>query len=238
MVQPGVTNPLTTAKTHLMAAPRVYEILGQVDNPVRREMEQIALRTGLKFIINLILNHEGYAVTAVAGDFIAAHRVGVDIARSIYTVNLKERTEIIVACSHPADRDLWQGSKAINNCGMMVKDGGTLILVISAPEGISRDHPQLVEFGLRPSDKILELYEKGDISDGVAAATYVALDRTRKRANIILVTDNIKDDEVTRIGLKATPDFEVAVDMALALHGKEARIGVVTNGADIIGRFQ
>src|ERR1035441_3704161 len=42
MVQPGVTSALTTGRTHLIAVPRVYEILGQVDNPVRKEMEEIA----------------------------------------------------------------------------------------------------------------------------------------------------------------------------------------------------
>ena len=67
MIQPGVTDHVTTAETHLMAGPRVYEILGQVDNPVRREMEAIALKTGLKCIVNVVLNSEGEIVAVVAG---------------------------------------------------------------------------------------------------------------------------------------------------------------------------
>ena len=62
MIQPGVSNRVTTAKTHLMAGPRVYEILGDVDNPVRQEMEQIARDSGLKFIVNVVLNRDGQVV--------------------------------------------------------------------------------------------------------------------------------------------------------------------------------
>jgi hypothetical protein len=181
MVQPGVTNALTTARTHLMAGPRVYEILGQVDNPVGREMEQIAVKSGLKFIVNVVLNRDGGVVAVVAGDVVAAHRAGVEIARPIYTVEIGERPDVVVASSHPADRDLWQGVKPLNNCGMLVRDGGTLILLLPAPEGIAPDHPQMVELGQTPADVVRDMAERGEIADGVAAATYLALDQTRRR---------------------------------------------------------
>ncbi|MBI5304446.1 MAG: nickel-dependent lactate racemase [Chloroflexi bacterium] len=238
MVQPGMTSPLTTAKTHLMAGPRVYEILGNVDNPVRREMEEIAVKSGLKFIVNVVLNRDGDVVAVVAGDAIKAHRAGVEIARPIYTVAVNEKPEIVVASSHPADRDLWQGFKPINNCGMFVKDGGTLILVIPAPEGIAPDHPQLIELGTTPGDKVLQLVEQGKISDGVAAATYLAFDQTRNRVKVMLVTDGITDVEAQKIGATATQDLRAALAIARARHGDQARIGVVTHGADIMGAFQ
>jgi nickel-dependent lactate racemase len=229
MIQPGVSSPLTTAKTHLMAGPCVYDILGQVDNPVRREMEQIAVESGLKFIVNVVLNREGGVVAVVAGDVVAAHRAGIEIARPIYTLELDEQPDIVVAGSHPADRDLWQGIKPVNNCGMLVKDGGTLI----AP-----DHPQMVELGQTPGDEVCKMVERDEVADGVAAATYLALDQTRKRVNITLVTDGITEDEAACIGLTATPDFDEALAAALARYGDEARIGVVTHGADIMGRFK
>jgi hypothetical protein len=121
---------------------------------------------------------------------------------------------------------------------MLVKDGGTLILLIPAPEGIAPDHPQLVELGVTPGDEVLAMVERGEIADGVGAATYLAFDQTRKRVNIILVTDGITEEEGIQIGVKATPDFDSALTAALAFHGNQARIGVVTHGADIMGRFK
>ena len=154
---------------HLIAGPRVYEILGEVDNQVRREMDDIAVRSGLKFILNVVLNASGQVVAVLAGDVVKAHRAGIAIARPIYTLDVGEKPDIIIASSHPADRDLWQGFKPINNCGMLVKDGGTLILLIPAPEGIAPDHPQFVEFGTASGEDVRMQVEAGQVADEVAA---------------------------------------------------------------------
>lgn len=237
MVQPGVTSAVTTGRTHLIAGPRVYEILGNVDNEVRKEMETIAVQSGLKFIVNVVLDASGDVAGVVAGDVVKAHRAGVEIARPIYTIDLTEKPDIVVASSHPADRDLWQGFKPVNNCGMLARDGGTLILLIPAPEGIAPDHTQLVDFGTTSAEKVLDLVTEGKVRDEVAAATYLAFDQTRRRLNIALVSDGIPDTEARKIGITATTDFNDALAAALARHGKDARIGVITAGADIMARF-
>jgi nickel-dependent lactate racemase len=237
MVQPGVTSAVTTGRTHLIAGPRVYEILGNVDNEVRKEMETIAKQSGLKFIVNVVLDASGAVAGIVAGDVVKAHRAGVEIARPIYTLNLEEKPDIVIASSHPADRDLWQGFKPVNNCGMLAKDGGTLILLIPAPEGIAPDHTQLVDFGVTPGDEVMAMVNAGKVKDEVAAATYLAFDQTRKRLNVALVSDGIPDSEARKIGITATTDFKEALAAAFARHGKDARIGVITQGADIMATF-
>lgn len=237
MVQPGVTSAVTTGRTHLIAGPRVYEILGNVHNEVRREMEDIAIRSGLKFIVNVALDAGGNVAGVVAGDVVKAHRAGVEIARPIYTIDIAEKPDIVVASSHPADRDLWQGFKPVNNCGMMTRDGGTLILLIPAPEGIAPDHTQLVDFGTTSAEKVMDLVTEGKVHDEVAAATYLAFDQTRRRLNIALVSDGIPDEEARKIGITATSSFENALAAALARHGKHARIGVITAGADVLANF-
>ena len=237
MVQPGVTSALTTGRTHLIAGPRVYEILGNVDNEVRKEMETIAVQSGLKFIVNVVLDASGSVAGIVAGDVIKAHRAGIEIAKPIYTLELSEKPDIVVASSHPADRDLWQGFKPVNNCGMLAKDGGTLILIIPAPEGIAPDHTLLVDFGTTPGDEVMELVKQGKVHDEVAAATYLAFDQTRKRLTIALVSDGIPDSEARKIGITSTTDFNQALAAAMARHGKNARIGVITAGADVMAKF-
>lgn len=234
MVVPGVADAVTTGRIHLFAGPRVYEILGDVENELRREMEAIAAQTGLKFIVNVVLNADGEVARVVAGDMVKAHRAGVEFARPIVTVSPKEQPDIVVASSHPADRDLWQGFKPVNNCGMLVKDGGTLILLIPAPEGIARDHPLLAELGTTAPDEVMAMVTAGEIKDEAAAATYLAFERTRRRIHIVLVSDGISDREARKIGISATTDFQGALAAALAKYGDEARIGVITNGAEIM----
>jgi nickel-dependent lactate racemase len=238
MVQPAASSALTTARTHLMAGPRVYQILGQVDNPVRREMEEVAARAGLKFILNFVLTPGGAVVAAVAGDVVQAHRAGVALAEPIYTVEVDRPADIVIGGAHPADRDLWQGYKPVNNCGMLVRDGGTLILFIAAPEGISQDHPELMELGLKTGEEVMEMVREGRVADEVAAATHIAFYQTRRRIRVVLVTEGITPADGARIGLTATPDGQAALAEALERHGPRARIGVVTHGADIAGRVR
>jgi hypothetical protein len=121
---------------------------------------------------------------------------------------------------------------------MLVRDGGTLILLLPAPEGIAPDHPQMVELGQTPADVVWDMAERGEIADGVAAATYLALDQTRRRIHVVMVTDGIPEGEAARIGLVATPDLTAALAAALARHGERAPIGVVTHGADVMGWFR
>ena len=86
MVQPGVTSAVTTGRTHLIAGPRVYEILGNVDNEVRKEMETIAMQVGPQVHRERGARCSRSGGGIVAGDVVKAHRAGVEIARPIYTL--------------------------------------------------------------------------------------------------------------------------------------------------------
>lgn len=238
MIQPGITDKKTTAHTHLMAGENVYQILGNVNNPVRKEMEEIAVKTGLKFIINVVLNGKNEVVDVVSGDVIKAHREGVKSAEMVYRCTIPRRADVVIAGSHPADRDLWQGFKPLNNCGMMVKDGGTLILVIPAPEGISPDHPEIISFGTKTTNEIKELLTSNKISDGVSAATYMAFENTRKRIRIILVSDGISNAEARQIGIYSTDSLIEALAMVYEECGTNPEIGIVHHGADVLPEIE
>jgi len=233
MVQPGVTSALTTARTHLLAAHSINNILGEVENPIRHEMEEIAVRTGLDFIVNTVIDNYNTVVAIIAGDVVAAHRSGVAIAKPIFTHEIERRVPIVIAGAHPADRDLWQGFKPLHNCGLAVENGGVLILVIEAPEGIAFDHPQLVALGTRPIDDVLHMLSDHEIKDEVAAATYMAYRATKDRVAIILVSDGISKEEALKIGAYSVKTIQEAINIADMLVGRD-KIGIIPYGADII----
>ena len=114
---------------------------------------------------------------------------------------------------------------------MLAKDGGTLILLIPAPEGIAPDHTLLVDFGTTPGDKVLDLVTAGKVHDEVAAATYLAFDQTRKRISPSRSSRmEFRTSEARKIGITATTNFNEALRNALIRHGSNARIGVITAG--------
>jgi len=84
MIQPGVSGFRTTAATHWLAAHYpVAKILGKENNPVRKEMEEIAKIVGLDFIVNCVLNRDYNLVEVFAGSFIEARRACVSISKPI-----------------------------------------------------------------------------------------------------------------------------------------------------------
>jgi len=235
MIQPGVTSSLTTARTHLLAAKHISTILGNVENPIRLEMEEIARTTGLDFIINTVINNLSEVVALVGGDVVLAHRLGVALAEPIFARTIDKRVPIVIAGAKPADRDLWQGFKPLNNCGLAVEGGGVLILVIEAPEGISPDHQELVALGSRTTVEVLAMLERKEIQDEVAAATYMAYRVTKERVSIILVTSGISATEAAKIGAFAVTTMDEALALAAKLTSSKT-IGIIPYGADVIIR--
>lgn len=233
MVQPGVCGAATTGETHYLAAEHVHEILGNIDNPVRREIENVAALTGLTMIVNTILNANHEIVQIVAGEPTAAHRAGVEIAKQIYQIEVDDYCDIVVASASPADLDFWQSIKALNNCALAVKPGGVLVLAAADPEGVANDHPDLVKLGVSSAEEAKAAFAAGEITDKVGLATYLAMNLNRNRVRVILVSKGISQAQAAAIGLDWAPDVQAALERATALTGPDSRIGVVTQGADI-----
>lgn len=233
MIQPGISGPQTTSATHLLAAKLCQRILGQIDNPVRREIDEVAIKSGLTMIVNTILNEKGNIVKVVAGDVFKAHREGVRVAKRIYTAEIKEYPDIVIASSYPADRDLWQGFKALNTAALAVGEGGTVILVSPYSEGLSPDHPILVKLGTTPVSEVEKMIGKRKIEDRIGAATYIAMALSRKRAKVVIVTEGISEGELGQIGFLCSSSIEYAIENAFQKHGLNAKIGVITQAADM-----
>jgi len=234
IVQPGVCSAMTTAHTHLMAGSQSLENLGRLDNPIRQEIDDIGQRTGLTFILNTVLNRHGQVIALVAGDPIAAHREGVEIAKGVYGVQVPELVDIVVVSSHPADRDFWQGIKGLPTGELTVKPGGQVILLNPAPEGVAPDHPLVVELGVTPVEEVLAEIEQNAIEDKVGAATYLAIDVLRNYAEVTVVSDPVGTDDFCALGLNWRSDGQVALNEALARSGPDARVGFITHGADLL----
>jgi len=237
IVQPGVCGEETTGETHIIAGESLdnnITIIGNLDNPVRKQINTIARTSGFSMIINTILNNKDEIVKVVAGDFKLAHKEGVKFAKRIYCFNIAGQQDIIIASSHPAGRDFWQSSKALINCNMAVKDKGTFILLCPALEGIASDHPDFVNLGICSSQEAKLQFKKGKIKDKIALAAYLAINVIRRRINVLIVSEGINTDEASKIGLKIFNNIDDALNIALKKKDKDTKIGIVTHGSNIM----
>jgi len=234
IIQPGVSGAATTAATHMFSARSSTPLLGHVDTPVRNEMELIAERCGMTHILNVTLNADGELVTAAFGATRPTFRKLVMEAKNIYGIHTPKMLDIVIAGSHPCDIEFWQAHKSLYPAMLMVRPGGTIIVVTPCPEGVSVTHQSLLSYASEPAATILQRYERDEIPDRVGASLAVAWARVREHARIVLISDGITPAEARSLGFESMPDIETALAMTLERSTSQPRIGVLTHAPDTL----
>ncbi len=234
IIQPGLTGAATTGATHLLSTRAARSYLGQVENPVRAEIERIAAQVGLRSIFNVVLDHAGRLVQAFYGDPILAHRAGVAVSQQLYGVALPARADIVIAGSHPCDIEFWQAHKCLYPAELAVKPGGTIIVVTPCPEGVSMMHPGMLAFTALEANEIEARIMDGSIPDVVSGALALAWAKTRRHASISLVSGGISPEETRALGFAPFVSVGAALDDAFLRHGPQATVMILTHAPDML----
>lgn len=236
IVQPGICGEETTGRTHWLGAQFTgREILGKVENPVKEEIERVAQRVGLKWIINTIQDGSDRVVEVVTGDPIQAYRVGAARSQQVYQSILPQEADIVMVSPYPYDSELWLASKGIYAAELAVKQGGVVILVSPCPEGISPSHPEVLEFGYQTFEDADQMVRKGSIKKLTAAAHLVHVGRViKERARGIMVSRGISKSETEKLGMIYAREPAEALDIAFTLSGYDAKVAVLQRGGEIL----
>ena len=236
IIQPGICGEETTGKTHWLSAQfEGWEILGRITNPVKKEIERVAEKSGLEWIINTIQDGTGRLVKVVAGDPVHAYREGAAKSREVYLSQLPEEADIVVADSDPYDSELWLAAKGIYAAELAVKKGGVVILVTSCPEGISVSHPEVLELGYQTFEEVDQKVRQGAIKKLTVAAHLVHVGRViKERAKGILVSPGISKEEAERLGFIYARDPQEALDIAFSHLSRDAKVAVLRRGGEIL----
>ncbi|MGE5572734.1 MAG: nickel-dependent lactate racemase [Bacteroidota bacterium] len=234
IVQPGICGAVTTGATHLLATKEPMSYLGEMENLVRREMDEIARRIGFNTVLNTVLDRKGRLVQAVFGDIVQAFRRGAETARRVYGVRVPELADVVIAGSHPCDLDFWQAHKALYAAARCVNKGGVIILATPCHEGVARTHADMVEYaGLEP-EVIQNKLSRGEITDVVAAALAIAWGHVRRRARVLVVSQGIPHSDTRKLGFMPHESLEGALKVAFRLVGVRARVSVLTHAGDTL----
>lgn len=234
IIQPGISGPETTGATHYLSTRSAESLLGRVENPVRAEMEIIAAQAGLKAIFNTVLDPAGRLVEAFYGDFVQAHRAGVAVSQAVYGVALPGQAEIVVAGSHPCDIEFWQAHKSLYPAALAVREGGTIIVVTPAPEGVSATHRDMLRYTALDAEEIERRIDDGTITDVVSGALALAWAKVRRRAWVSLVSGGIFPEEARALGFTPFATVEGALEDAFQRHGPGSKVTVLTHAPDTL----
>jgi nickel-dependent lactate racemase len=226
IIDPGVCGKRTIDGTHYLSVQfPIQEILGVLNNPIRREMEQVAKAVGLSFSINLVLNGEDEIVHISAGDYISSHKKAVEFAEKIYRDRQEEKADFLVSGAGPWSSDLWVAIQGIFSAEYLVKEGGTAVLLAPCEEGITPEHPQLEKVGYRPIEEIKKMVEEKTLTDLAAAGHIAAVSRILidKGIECVLVSDESTKKTAESIGLKWMRSPQEAIDYIFKKHTETAR---------------
>jgi len=235
IIQPGVSGASTTAETHMLSCSEGGDsFLGIADNLVRRDMDDMADRVGMRTIFNVVMDSLGSVVGVFYGDMRGAFKAAIEMATDIYGIPFRETPDIVLANSFPCDLDFWQSHKSLYPAQRMVRPGGTIIVCTPAPEGISPVHTELLDFTAWSSKEIKAAYRDGRLKNGVAAALATAWAMAREKASIILYSPGIPPADKTRLGHTHAATVSDAIDEAMRRQGPASRISILTHAPDML----
>jgi hypothetical protein len=211
-------------------------------NPIREEIEEAADLVGLDFIFNLVLDTEGKAIGAVCGDFRQAYRAGVALARKVFQAELPKSAQVLITSGYPYDIHFYQSlsgpSSVLNAC----QDGGTIIHLTPAHQGILDNTRKLfsavkkigyknlfqrLKNGER-EDEILRGFFFPEINIGLGMMIFRSM--IDRHIRIVVVTEEKLSGELRDMGFEHAPTLEKAMaqiqgklpnaDVAAALSAK------------------
>lgn len=228
-VLPAVSGEETVKHNHAMlldANARTGVLEG---NPIHEDMMEAARLAKVDFILNVVVNERGEIVKAFAGDLEQAFAEGVKLVDEMYRVTVDRRADIVVVSSggYPADVNLFQAYKAVDNALDVVKRGGVIILVAECSEGHGNQvfYDWMEKYG---DLKTVEREVRRNFVLGGHKAYYLL--KVLQNHRIILVS-SMPDYYATGVfRLKTARAVNDALSQALDMTGKNARVWVMPYG--------
>lgn len=233
-VLPGVAGEETVAQMHFLGSRD--PALGRIDTEMRREMEDYAEKIGLNFILNVILNRDGLLVSAVAGHFIKAHRVGVEKSRELYGLPIPELADMTISSSSPVDFDFFQADKGITSAEPATKIGGEIVLVSGCLEGVSPAHPELADYvGKMTNDQIWKLLHAGDTPDPLTGAEAIVINDIKDKMSITIVSEGLSPEICADMGFNHVYPHALADYVSKRLlENPNLKIGILRQSAEVL----
>jgi len=216
-ILPGIVARETVRKNHAMIIDPQVDIAKTKGNPISDEMDEAAGKAGVDFLLNVVINDKKEIVRIVAGDLEQAFEAGWKACRDLYRVPFHQKADVVFACAggYPKDVSLYQSQKTINNAKLVLKEGGTIVLISECREGIGSD--TFAQWLLEASslDELLNTKQEKII---VGGHTAVGNARVLKKFDVLVVS-NIEKEELEKRFYKHAKSIEDAIDWIKNNHG-------------------
>ena len=142
LVLPGLADLQATERSHKFALMGVRGGQYASQNQFRSEVESIARRLGLDFVVSVVPGAERTMAGIFCGDMVAAHRAACQFACKIFATIIDRTYDCLVLNAYPKDIDLIQSQNSLiplkTAKSPPVREDGVILITSAASEGIGR----------------------------------------------------------------------------------------------------
>lgn len=198
-------------------------------NPFQDAVREVARRSGLAFVANVVKNTAGEIVDIAYGAPEAVHDHLARRASSFMTASIPHQVDVAIAgVPAPKDANLYQASRAASYLQFaptpVVRPGGAIIIPARCEEGIGdgpgeRRFAELMRHPEGPAGIIRDTRQNG-IQAGAQRAYIMAL--VLEQVDVI-VAGAVDPEAISALGFRTAPDTETALSELRPETGGETR---------------
>lgn len=231
-IMPGVSTraAIQANHRHLVQKGAVAGDLAQ--NPVRRDIDEVANFVPVQFIVNVVLNEKKEIIKAFAGHCQEAHRKGCQFIDQLYKIPIEKKADLVLvsAGGYPKDLNLYQAQKALDNARQAVRPGGIIIWVCRAQEGMGEAVFAEWKLQARSPQAILDRIQTDFQLGGHKAAGLAAV---LVDTSVFLISD-LDDAQVRSLFMEPFTEIPDAITEAMVRLGEDASIILMPYGGSTL----
>jgi nickel-dependent lactate racemase len=201
------------------------------DNPLHRELLEIAAKARHDFMVDVALTRTRGIAAVFAGNPVEAHAAGVEFVRETTLAGLDEPVDAVITTSggYPLDLTFYQAVKGITAAAHVVKPGGTILLVAACTEGVGG--PEFQDIMRHSTDwktLLRELETKATVTVDQWQAEKLAM--VAEKAKLAYCVPGVPADDQQRLWGPNYKTPQGAVDALVAALPRQGRIVVIPEG--------
>lgn len=237
-VMPGMAGQITIYKNHAVNNifhPKATWGVAQ-GNPVFEEIQEIALKTGESFLLNVCLNKDKQISGIFAGDLKKAHLAGCAFASQAALISIPHPYDIVVTTNsgYPLDLNLYQSVKGMSVAAQAVREGGAIILAAECWDGIPDEglYGQLLQSAANPAELLEHLHQPEFQKRDVWQAALQA--QIQLKADVYVHSHFLTDSQIRSALLLPSHRIEDTIQTLLERYSSQAKICILPEGPQTV----
>ncbi|MCI1921866.1 MAG: nickel-dependent lactate racemase [Liquorilactobacillus nagelii] len=205
-------------------------------NLIHQDMVFAAKAVHLQFILNVVLDEDKKIIGSFAGDLEKAHRKGTEFVASLSQVEPIE-SDITISTNggYPLDQNIYQAVKGMTSAEATNKQNGTIIMVAGCRDGHGGEgfFHNIADVS-DPKEFLEQAINTPRLETVPDQWTSQILARILVNHHVIMVSDLVEPNLVTKMHMELAKSLDEALTMAYQREGQTAKVTVIPDGLGVI----